>query len=279
MRLRDDPEAEEFGKWLLDVGHGRNSDENNKINISQEIRSKDIESLKNFVYPNLDSVPPPQADYFLNRMILSPRNCDVDDINETLLDMMSGDVKTYYSVDEVIHEAGADDHNYLPTTPEYLRSVKTPSLPPGELRIKIGCPLILIRNLSPSNGLCNGTRMTVVEMSDRVLQVRLLGGDHDGQLAFIPRISLIPTSTPSLSFKLKRRQLPVRLAFAITINRSQGQSVKYVGLDLRTPVFSHGQLYVALSRVTTKRNLRILLPTDNLDSHTNNIVYEEVLLQ
>jgi hypothetical protein len=121
--------------------------------------------------------------------------------------------------------------------------------------------------------------MIVIETSERVLQVRLLGGDHDGEVALIPRISLIPTSTPAFTFKIKRRQFPVRLAFAITINRAQGQSVKYVGLDLRIPVFAHGQLYVALSRVTTKKNLRILLPSDNLDSKTNNVVYRDILLQ
>jgi hypothetical protein len=279
MRLRNDPDSEEFGQWLLQVGHGTNSDEYGQISIPPEIRSPSLHSLMNFVYPNISSTPPPPADYFLNRMILAPRNSDVNDVNEILLDRMSGDARTYYSADQIIHESGADNQNHLLLTPEFLRSVKSNSLPPGELRIKIGCPLILMRNLSPSNGLCNGSRMIVVEMSDRVLHVRLIGGDHDGQLALIPRISLIPTSTPSSTFKMKRRQFPVRLAFAITINRAQGQSVKIVGLDLRIPVFAHGQLYVALSRVTKKQNLRVLLSDDNLDSKTNNVVYEEVLLQ
>jgi hypothetical protein len=279
MRLRNDPDAEEFGNWLHQIGHGRNSDDNNKIEIPQDIRSNDITSLMNFIYPNLQSTPPPPPDYFLNRMILAPRNTDVSDVNDALLDRMTGDTKTYYSADEVIHEPGADGDSNLPITPEFLRSVNSTSLPPGELKIKIGCPLILLRNLSPSHGLCNGSRMIVLQMSERVLQVRLLGGDHDGEVAFIPRISLIPTSTPAFTFKIKRRQFPVRLAFAITINRAQGQSVKYVGLDLRIPVFAHGQLYVALSRVTTKKNLRILLPNDNLDSKTNNVVYHDILLQ
>ena len=176
-------------------------------------------------------------------------------------------------------KSGADRHNHLPLTPEFLRSIQSPNLPPGELRIKIGCPLILMRNLSPANGLCNGSRMIVVGMSERVLQVQLIGGDHDGQLALIPRIALTSTSTSDFTFNIRRRQFPVRLAFAITINRAQGQSVKYVGVDLRIPVFAHGQLYVAMSRVTSKKKLKILLPLDNLDSRTNNIVYKEALLQ
>ena len=279
MRLRDDPDAEQFAAWLLQIGCGENSDENGKVEIPQEMRTNDIESLMNFVYPNLDSSSPPPPEYFLNRMILAPRNTDVNAVNETLLDRMTGDVKTYYSADQVIRESGADNQNHLPITPEFLRAVKSSSLPPGELRIKVGCPPILMRNLSSLNGLCNGSRMIVVRMSERVLQVQLIGGDHNGQLALIPRISLIPTSTPNFTFKIRRRQFPVRLAFAITINRAQGQSVKHVGLNLRIPVFAHGQLYVALSQVTAKRNIKVLLLHDNLDSKTNNIVYEEALLQ
>ena len=210
-------------------------------------------------------------------MILAPQNSDVNSVNKTLLDRMNRDVKTYYSTDQIIRESGADDYSHLLVTLEFLCSVKSTSLPPGELRIKIGCPLILMWNLSPSISLCNGSCMIVIGMSERVLQVRLIRGDHDGQFALIPCISLIPTSTPNYTFKIQRRQFPVRLAFAVTINHSQGQSVKYVGLDLHIHVFAHGQLYVALSRVTSKQNLKVLLPHDNLDSKMNNVVYEEAL--
>jgi hypothetical protein len=185
MRLRNDPDAEEFGKWLLEIGHGRTSDDEGRVEIPQDIRSKDIDSLMNFVYPNLDSQTPP-PEYFLNRIILAPRNSDVNDVNEILLDRMAGDVTTFYSADQIIREPGTDDNGDMPVTPEFLRSINSTSLPPGELRLKIGCPLILLRNLSPSNGLCNGSRMTVVGISNRVLEVRIIGGDHDGELALIP---------------------------------------------------------------------------------------------
>ena len=92
--------------------------------------------------------------------------------------------------------------------------------------------------------------MVIIGLSQWVLQVRLIEGDHEGELAFISCISLTPTSTPNFTFKFKRHQFPVRMAFAVTINKAQGQSVSYVGVDLRTPIFAHGQLYVALSRVT-----------------------------
>lgn len=73
---------------------------------------------------------------------------------------------------------------------------------------------------------------------------------------------------------LQRQQFPVRLAFAMSINKSQGQSLSRIGLYLVNPAFSHGQLYVALSRVTSKENLRIITANGR---YTQNIVYPEVL--
>jgi hypothetical protein len=121
--------------------------------------------------------------------------------------------------------------------------------------------------------------MIVTKMRDRVLEVRLIGGEHDGEIALIPCITLTPTSsTADVTFKFKRRQFPIQLAFALSINKSQGQSVRYVGLDLRIPVFAHGQLYVALSWATSSQNIKVLLPDDITEPITSNVVYEEVLL-
>ena len=119
-------------------------------------------------------------------MALAPRNLDVSDVNNDILNRMAGDEHVYYSVDEVIQECGADPDNDMPVTPEFLRSINSSSLPPGELRLKAGCPLILLQNLSPSQGLCNRTRMVLAHAGERVLEVRILGGDHDGKMAFIP---------------------------------------------------------------------------------------------
>jgi hypothetical protein len=119
--------------------------------------------------------------------------------------------------------------------------------------------------------------MILTHMSERILEVKILGGDWNRQTAFIPRISLTPTAdSAEFTFMLRQRQFPVHLAFAMSINKAQGQSIKYVGLDLCVPVFSHGQLYVALSHATSCSRIKVLLPPNIM--MTTNIVYPEVLI-
>jgi ATP-dependent DNA helicase PIF1 len=117
--------------------------------------------------------------------------------------------------------------------------------------------------------------MVITSLRTHCIKACLLGGDFDGQLRVIPRIKLSVTDG-SLGIPLSRKQFPVRLCFAMTINKSQGQSFHTVSLDLRTPVFTHGQLYVGVSRTSSVKGLSILLP-ENSRSKTLNITYPEVL--
>ncbi len=115
-------------------------------------------------------------------------------------------------------------------------------------------------------------------MSNPVLEVRLLTGEHAGETALIPHITLSPSDTAlDYSIKLNRRQFPVQLALAMTINKSQGQTVNHIGLDLRKSVFAHGQLYVTFSYATSPQHVTVLLPV--LALQTTNVVYYEVLIQ
>jgi hypothetical protein len=151
------------------------------------------EDLISSIYPGIEGplIPPP--DYFTHRMILAARNNDVAHLNETILDKLPGDAQQYMSADTVLNERGVDDGRRGAIAPEVLRSIVGSGLPPGELNIKAGCPVILLRNLNAALGLCNGTRMVVTRMGNRVIEGRILGGEHDGELAFIPRIAIIPS--------------------------------------------------------------------------------------
>jgi len=133
-------------------------------------------------------------------------------------------------------------------------------LPPALLCLKVGSPVILLRNLDPGEGLCNGTKMVVLNVKRKVLQYKIISKDRRfrGKVMLIPRIRLLPNAE-TLPVPLKRLQFPVRLAFAMTINKSQGQSVEHVGINLQTSVFSHKQLYVVFSRCTLPLNISVLL--------------------
>src|SRR5881392_4242231 len=108
----------------------------------------------------------------------------------------------------------------------------------------------------------------------KVVECKILGGKHAGKTVFIPRI---PLSPPELPFDFHRIQYPLRLAFAMTINKSQGQTLTHGGLVLKDPVFTHGQLYVALCRVTNGANLHLIVPEEaRAEGKPKNVVYQKV---
>lgn len=157
---------------------------------------------------------------------------------------------------------------------EFLHSLTFSGLPPHILTLKEGQPVILIRNLSPVQGLCNGTRLIVEKIGIRIIQCKIAIGAKAGQQVLIPRIPLIQSDT-AMPFEFKRIQFPLKPAFALTINKSQGQTLEKVGLWLHEPVFTHGQLYVAISRVSNFDSLLVALPENQ--QITRNIVFKEAL--
>ena len=117
---------------------------------------------------------------------------------------------------------------------------------------------MLLRNINPAEGLCNGTRLTLLEGKTHCLKVRINGGDFDGKIHVLYRM-FHESQESDFPYKLFRLQFPVRLAFAMTINEVQGQSLEHQGIDLHRPVFTHGQLHAAMSRATNVENISVLL--------------------
>ena len=100
MRLQSS-EHSHFWEWLLDVGHGRNIDNEGKIELPRSIVPYDEDELINKIYEGIDHIQldPPPVDYFLDRAILAPWNADVQSTNEKLNKM--------YGREMICHSADA----------------------------------------------------------------------------------------------------------------------------------------------------------------------------
>ena len=104
-------------------------------------------------------------------------------------------------------------------TPDFLNSIKVSGLPNHKFRLKIGCSVMSLRNLDHIGGLMNGTRLRIMQMGPFILEAMILTGDRVGNLVLIPRLKLTPSDT-KLPFKMRRRQLPLVVCFAMIINKS-----------------------------------------------------------
>ncbi|XP_055960513.1 uncharacterized protein LOC130015063 [Mercurialis annua] len=272
----------EFDKWLLQIGDGNlSSDEDDDlIELPTELLVCEYEdpitAIVNATYPNLLQRYS-EDEYLQERAILAPKNDTVKEINQVVMEQLLEDAVSYYSSDFVCKaSSNINDQDILYPT-EFLNTLKFSGVPDHNLKLKVGVPVMLMRNINQSAGLCNGTRMVITHLGKWFVQARVFTGKNKGDGVLIPRITMTETDS-RWPFKMKRRQLPLSVCFAMTINKSQGQSFKQVGLLLQNQVFAHGQLYVALSRVTSKNGLKIL----NADEETGgsqlirNVVYHEI---
>ena len=267
----DDEETREFARWLLSVGEDTID---NPLPIPEDmlIPSDDPWPLVNHVFPTMSKKE------FMSGCILAPRNQETNAINEAALQSLPGEEFLYVSADFF----GADCQEDAATYPlELLNKLEPPGMARHELKLKVGAPIILLRNLNRTEGLMNGTRLLVTKCLDFNIQAEIVSGPRKGNVVLIPRINLTCGDSEMLSIRFIRRQFPIKLAFALTINRSQGQSFERLGLLLENPVFAHGQLYVGFSQVTSRRGVRVILGERawgdvTKEANTPNIVWSEI---
>ena len=174
------------------------------------------------------------AEEFTKRIIVTPTNKATSlRINMAVLQQQPQAEQIFYS-----HDTATDVNGEVVNYPGEFLNAQTPS---GlhELLLKEGCVVMLLRNLNTDHGLCNDSRLKDLGMSMHFLKCQMLTGAHSGNIEFIPKFIMSPSKS-ILPFVLRRQQFPVRLAYSMTINKSQGQAFEKVGIYLEKPVFSHG---------------------------------------
>lgn len=275
--------TKEYGKWLLRLGNG-DLHSSNMGSVSLENISVDIippfttnpHTILEWIYDGfVDLVINKRWDslvtYYGSRCLITPLNKTVDNANAIMLSKIPGEAFISTSIDE------ADDEFEDPMSTDVLNAFDTKGFPLHRLLLKVGQPIMVIRNLSVAKGLCNGTRLIILSISSHLLRCKVLTGAQTGNVVAIPRVKLIHQGDREFPIVFSRVQFPVKAAFCLTINKSQGQSLDKVAVLLSGPVFAHGQLYVALSRCTKLSNLRVCLYTSLSRPVTTNVVCKQVL--
>lgn len=187
---------------------------------------------------------------------LFTHNLDVDTLNDEALDSIAGEEIEYY-----MESSGVD---------ALIELLKKSCLAPEQLRLKIGAKVMFVKNNFEA-GYVNGSLGVVVAADNNGPVVKLL----DGTI-----INVQPTSwsiEEEGKVKAEIVQYPLRLAWAITIHKSQGMSLDMVEVDLSRS-FEKGMGYVALSRVRTLEGLTILGLNDMaLRVHDEVLIVDEKL--
>ena len=162
------------------------------------------------------------------------------------LKKIPGDLHELYSADNICPTTNNLEEMQIMYPIEFLNTLCFSGIPNHKLELKVGVPIILLCNLNMQRGMCNGTRLIVTKIERVLIEAKIITGSHVGDKVLIHRIDMTPTDS-SWPFQFRHRQFPVKVCFAMIINKSQGQTFNNVCAFLSKPVFTHGQLYVAAS--------------------------------
>jgi len=229
MRLRANPLSKPYAEYLLRVGNGQEfsiidhfpPEAGAKPSIGVEIvlypeihQAPSLETLIHTVFPAL-AINYANQGYMDGRAILTTKNTIVNSLNTQIVEAVPGQEHIFLSTDSV--ETGDDQAMAIGT--EFLNTITLAGMRPHYLALKVGVPVMLLRNLDVTSGLCNGTRLIISRLARRLIVAQIIGGAHAGNIVNIPRIT---TTMNHLKwpFTLQRRQFPLQLAFAMTINKA-----------------------------------------------------------
>eukprot|EP00299_Pterocystis_sp_00344_P015751 c7877_g1_i2.p1 GENE.c7877_g1_i2~~c7877_g1_i2.p1 ORF type:complete len:499 (+),score=52.57 c7877_g1_i2:1156-2652(+) len=253
-------QSQVFCDYLLRIGSGKEITPHGhppgtvELPKATYLESNNINDLIEVIFPDIDAITHPYS--LCERAILTPWNESTLDINDRILQRLPGREAVFCSADSV--DADGNDSEAAVTYP-------------------VGAIYLLLRNLNPKIGLFNGTRVVVNYFRQHVIVVKIASGSFVNIEALIPRITFTSTET-ALPFILSRRQFPLFPAFAMTINKSQGQTLEKVGIYLPRPILDTDS-YMLLCRCTSLRGLKIMISSTQATRTTTNVVFDEALDQ
>ncbi len=186
MRVSADFEDQQFATWLQDVAKGSLNDETDNVYLPDDLccLPNTIKCLVQHVYEGMDCPQP--EEYFCDRCILCPRNREVHKLNDMVLDKFPGDYKELWSIDTLYDtDTQAKSNIFYPL--EVLHSSTPSGFPTAQLKLKISCPVIMLHNLQPNDGVCNGSQGIVTRINRCIVEIRLF----TGRIVLVPRIKLL----------------------------------------------------------------------------------------
>ena len=276
---------EDYEEWLLALGEGRlpskgKIDDGEIIEVPSTmcLASKDevVEEVFDDFENNIGN-----TDYFKSRILLAATNEIVNEVNDEMVERIPGDLHTFASVDTV---GDLESTTMFPT--EFLNSLSLSGLPEHKLKLKINTVVILLRNMDIKAGHCNGTRYLVKHIGQYRLVLHKLDANEEdkNKVLILPRIPM-RYGGQSFPFELTRLQFSLKIAFALTINRAQGQSAQKCGILLPRNIWTHGQIYVAFSRCGNPNNVYVWTEQSQFKdyklqpgkTYIKNVVYREVI--
>jgi len=235
----------QYADFLEKVGDG----EIDIIQVPSSCQLNNVDDLISRVYS--DGI----TNYSGSSMILAMTLDQCAAINDQCIARISGEAHLAMASDDL---RGSRSPDLYP--PEYIASLNFGGVPPACLKFKKNARFMIIKNYNPPE-VCNGVLCELLQWSKFNIQVRLLTGPGKRKIIMLPRCHFsILDGKSGLPFSFARWQFPIVCAYAVTIHKSQGQSLSRVGLFIEADAFVHGLIYVALSRVASWIHLFFFSP-------------------
>ena len=184
-------------------------------------------------------------------------------VNDLCFDKLPGPMTSVPASDSYVDCRDPDDFPQ-----DYVESLDMKGAPPWMLKFKVGAKYMCIRNLDLARGIVNGTMLRLLSFGRHTAQFEILTGKSSGSVDVFTKAAFTITPEASgLPFTIIRKQYPIIPAYCLSVHKAQGQSLQRVGLIFESDPFTHGQLYVALSRVSGWDRVFTMYQGDNIKNH------------